>query len=96
MLETNQGDYKVFEADPLKLNWLRLAQCYDLHDNLLYYRYDQQGLLTHIHDEHHDMLLSLHYLQPPCKNSPVYSPSGNVMLTRVDFWLVTNIINEVS
>lgn len=61
LLETKDGEYQLFEADPLTRNRLRLSQTLDRHDNALFYRYNLDGLLTHIHDELNEVFAQLHY-----------------------------------
>ena len=64
MLETTEGDYFIFEADPHQPNHLRLYKKQDRHENSLSYVYDAQGCLTHIHDDNHDMCIRLSYQAP--------------------------------
>lgn len=59
--ETPDGDYQLFEADPHRINRLRLAKSLDRHENSLTYRYNPDGQLTHIYDEVQAVSVQLFY-----------------------------------
>ncbi len=61
LLETPDGDYQLFEADPHQVNRLRLAKSLDRHENSLTYRYNPDGRLTHIYDEMQAVSVQLFY-----------------------------------
>lgn len=91
MIETTEGDYLIFEADPHHLNQLRLAKTQDRHQNSLNYVYNTRGLVTHIHDDIHNLCIRLSYQpQAPYRLQAVYqqsndSPDKERLLVRYDY-----------
>ncbi|MFW0767450.1 RHS repeat-associated core domain-containing protein [Trabulsiella odontotermitis] len=61
LLETPDGYYQLFEADPHRINHLRLAKSLDRHENSLTYRYNPEGKLTHIYDDVRGVSVQLRY-----------------------------------
>lgn len=61
LLETPEGDYELFEADPHGINRLRLEKTLDRHENSLTYRYTPDGQLSHIYDDSHAVSVRLRY-----------------------------------
>ncbi|HHN8391435.1 TPA: RHS repeat-associated core domain-containing protein [Morganella morganii] len=61
LLESDTGDYQLFETDPQRNGWLRLAQSHDRHGNTLFYRYSPEGLLCTIQDNSGLINVQLHY-----------------------------------
>lgn len=61
LLESDTGDYQLFETDPQRNGWLRLAQSHDRHGNTLFYRYSPEGQLCTIQDNSGLINVQLHY-----------------------------------
>ncbi len=61
LLESDTGDYQLFETDPQRNGWLRLTQSHDRHGNTLFYRYSPEGQLCTIQDNSGLINVQLHY-----------------------------------
>lgn len=61
ILESSGGDYQLFEANPNKINTLRLMKSADRHNNTINYRYSNDGELVQIHDNAYLTDIRLHY-----------------------------------
>ncbi|WP_127956682.1 RHS repeat-associated core domain-containing protein [Serratia microhaemolytica] len=61
LIETPHGDYQLFEADPVRIDHLRLARSFDRHDNALLYHYNDAGQVSRIIDNSGSLNVSLHY-----------------------------------
>ncbi|HCT1401687.1 TPA: RHS repeat protein [Proteus mirabilis] len=61
LVESAEGDYQFFEANPHKINTLRLMKSADRHNNALHYRYANDGELVQIHDDAYLTDIRLHY-----------------------------------
>ncbi|MEG0281086.1 MAG: RHS repeat-associated core domain-containing protein [Morganella sp. (in: enterobacteria)] len=61
LLESDTGDYQLFETDPQRNGWLRLAQSHDRHGNALFYRYSPEGQLCTLQDDSGLINVQLHY-----------------------------------
>nr|WP_282555047.1 MULTISPECIES: RHS repeat-associated core domain-containing protein [Providencia] len=61
LVESTDGDYQLFEANPHKINTLRLMKSADRHNNALNYRYANDGELVQIHDDAYLTDIRLHY-----------------------------------
>lgn len=78
MIETIDGEYQLFEANPLKPGWLRLAKTLDRHQNSLSYHYNVKGQLTHIDDDMQQLCVRLSYLSDnPQRLHAVYQQSSD-------------------
>lgn len=61
LIQTLAGDYSCFAPDPCRPGHWRLEKIMDRHLNSLTMVYDATGVLTHIHDDDHLLVVRLHH-----------------------------------
>lgn len=63
LLQTLEGEYSFFAPDPVQPGRWRLEKWLDRHLNALTLVYDHSGVLTHIHDDAHLLVVRLRHEQ---------------------------------
>ncbi|KAA8998835.1 RHS repeat protein, partial [Affinibrenneria salicis] len=61
VLQTDDGEFQLYEPDPLRDGEWRLLQTADRHMNLRHYRYNDAGRLVHIRDDNDTLAARLSY-----------------------------------
>lgn len=65
ILQTDQGEFQLYEPDPTRPNQWRIQSIYDRHENVHYFDWDNQGRLTRISSDNEELNVELDYTDFP-------------------------------